>query len=127
MWVSYDDILKRIPEDPLWWSDGVPRYEPFRPAMTSVYAKEALLVEAKCQHCGRLFTMGLHSRGDYCRELQETDDILVGDPPNHDCGGPGNHMQTVPLRILEFWALFVTRESREWQRVTSLERDLAAD
>jgi hypothetical protein len=122
--------LDRIAEPPLWWSNGVPRYERFRPAMTWVYAQEALLVDAKCQHCGRLFTMGLHSSrlGEYRRELEETDDIRIGDPPNHDCGGPGNSMQAVPLRILEFWELvFVTTNSTEWQRVTSLEGELPDD
>jgi hypothetical protein len=125
MYVSYDDILKRIPEPPLWWSDGVPRYEPFEPKMTDVYAGEALLIEAKCQHCSRSFVLGIHSvinGPGYRREIEEANDIHLDDPPSHDCDGPGNSMSSVPVRVLEFWE---NLGGQDWRRVPELERLLA--
>lgn len=128
MHVSYDDILHRIPEPPLCWSNGVPRYEPFEPHMTSVYAGEALLVEAKCQHCGCKFNLGVQSslhRPEYGPAIQEGD-IRLDDPPSHDCDGPGNSMTSMPVRVLEFWekvnvSTNPKQWSGEWRRVPSLE------
>ena len=129
MWVAYRDILDRIPEPPLWWLDGVPRYEPFKPYSTSVYAGEALLVQAKCQVCSKPFTLGLYSwsnRPEFRKELEETGGLMgIGDPPSHDCTGPGNSMNSVPMRILEFWERVAP--AREWERVTSLEGELPDD
>ena len=133
MHVSYDDILDRIRKPPIWWSNGVPRYEPFRPSMTSVYAQEAVLVEADCQHCGRTFIVALHSHRPECRvDLEQTNDISLGDPPSHKCDGPGNSMSALPIRILEFWEkVDVTtnprRAEREWQRVPSFEIEFPND
>ena len=90
MHVSYDDILSRILEPPIWWSDGVPRYTSFEPGMTCVYAQEAVLMEAECQSCGREFTLGLYSHkpGSFRAKLTGPD-MHWGwaDPPNHHCHG----------------------------------------
>lgn len=125
MHVSYDDILDRIPEPPLWWLDGVPRYKAFGPAETSVYAFEALLVEAKCQHCQRPFTVGLPSlrQGVFRAALEQTNDLpSIGDPPRHDCDGPGNSMNMLATRVLEFWERVSEPSSHgQWRRVPALE------
>lgn len=130
MWVSYNDILNRIADPPLWWLDGVPRYQPFKPFETSVYAGEALLIEAECQHCGKPFTLGLHSplhHGEFRSALERTNDLPpIGDPPNHDCDGSGNSMNALPMRITEFWekvnvATNPKHWRGEWQRVSTFE------
>lgn len=53
----YDDILSRIPEEPIWFDEhAVPRYCEFDPKrVANAYADEVALVEVTCQSCGRLF------------------------------------------------------------------------
>ncbi len=124
MWLSYNDILDRIPEPPLWWLRGVPRYKPFTPSSATIGGDQVLLAEIECQACRERFTVGLYPREagvQYRRELEETND-LVGreDPPRHNCGG--DTMTATPVRILEFWERIWP--AREWRRVKEFERKL---
>lgn len=127
MHVPYDDILARIAEPPLWWSEGVPRYTEFQPSMIDVYAGAALLVQARCQSCRRLFLIGV--AGGVPNLISEAGDAIgpwSGDPPFHyndplgedDC--TGNSMTFVWEEILQAWwraPLRVrtrTKDGEEW-------------
>jgi hypothetical protein len=46
MYVKYDDILRRSPEKPLWWVEGVPHYEPLRPRLATIYGRQVARVLA---------------------------------------------------------------------------------
>ena len=126
MYIGYDDILSRIAEPPLWWLDGVPRYEPFHPTAVSVYATEALLVHIRCQVCARDYHVGLHEPKEHGASLfmtllQTRREIGVGDPPNA-CpgGGCGAATNAEEVAVLQFWE----RHSGVWRRVSELERGL---
>ena len=124
MHVPYDDILSRIPEPPVWWSSGVPRYVPFEPHMTYIYAREAMLVDAECQSCGRKFALGLHSHqaGVFRAKLAGPDNMWGwSDPPYHHCHG--DSMNVIVTRILEFWEQDQTPGPTlgNWQRDSTLE------
>ena len=127
--VPYDDILSRIPEPPLWWSSGVPRYAPFEPKMMSVYASEAMLLETQCQSCGREFALGICSEsgeGGRLRAKLTGPDRMWGwaDPPSHACHG--DSMNVVVLSVLEFWQKVDVPGSalQEWERQPMLEKAL---
>lgn len=121
MHIDYTDITSRVSEPPLWWLNGVPRYDRFWPGMTG--GNEAVLVEAKCQHCGKPFVIGRStwtSSGDALRrEIVETRTINLGDPPWHCCPGPGDTMTTVPLEVFEFW--MKVPGTADYERVPELE------
>lgn len=87
---SYDDILSRIPDAPLWYDEnGVPRFEPFAPHWKAEpLADEAALVEVVCQHCLRAFLVccshASDGRGGWRRvaeAIADDGDGLYGDPP----------------------------------------------
>jgi hypothetical protein len=48
----------------------------------------------------------------------EADEIHYGDPPNVECCPAGPTMNSVPLRVVEFWRRGVPRD---WERVPELE------
>lgn len=125
MHIAYSDITSRIAEPPLWWLNGVPRYCPFRPQETDIYAREALLVHIRCQACGADFNIGLFDPRDFgatsFRErLLQSRTLGVGDPPNSGCCDGGCSMSADEVAVLEFWE----RRDRDWLRVPPLERDL---
>lgn len=128
MLTDYKDITSRIAEKPKWYdSNGVPRYDPFRPNdVPNIYAKEAVLYRIDCQACGQQFKVALH--------WHPLDDILLaniethplswwaakghlsfGDPPHHG-GCAGETMMSESRRILEFW-----KRDGDWVRVPELE------
>lgn len=126
MYIEYDDIVSRIAEPPLWWLEGVPRYEPFHHQALCVYAQEALLVHIRCQICSKDFEIGLYDPRPYStptfRALLNTRrEIGVGDPPNACCF-PGSSMGAVEVAVLQFWER--PPNQREWRRVPELERGL---
>lgn len=135
MHVSYEDIRKRIAEEPLWFDEnGTPRYDPFKPGMASdIYAQAAALVEIACQSCGQRFMVafsvgswvgwrdGEMKPGTVSMRKAITEQLLhYGDPPRHDCTGGGDTMNCEDLRVLEYWE----REDMEWKRVPEFERSL---
>lgn len=128
----YRDITDKL-GDPKWWDEhAVPRYCDFSPdATANIYAKEVALVLIECQNCrtefrvcfstdGMAWLRGevkLHSlAGDVERGL-----IHYGDPPNAGCCPAGPTMNSVPRRILEFWA---KGDRFEWKRLRKLEHPL---
>ena len=127
----YNDITKRIPEKPKWWDENaVPRYCKFAPNETAdIYATEAALVLIECQSCGTPFHACLSdSLGSRVVEMRDPEQDLAalireqaihyGDPPNTECCPAGPTMNSVPIRVVEFW-----RQTKrvEWERDAALE------
>jgi hypothetical protein len=115
MYPDYDDIRKRIKMRPLWHDQyGVPRYEPFKPTMVSVYAVESALVEIQCQGCGARAAMGIeHSRfardEHYQRPTADSPGSFTpGDFVRRSCIEPtecsGVTMTADVIAVVEFWA-----------------------
>jgi hypothetical protein len=124
--ISYEDIQSRIPDRPLWWFNGVPRFDHFRPQDVNVYTREVALVHTQCQTCGTRFDVAVlpepHGR-DLRTRIAYFSSLEIGDPPLHcprlDCSG--NSMGSLEIAVSEFW----TREIGEhWQRDASFERPL---
>lgn len=58
------------------------------------------------------------------RAAIESDTLHYGDPPNVFCCPAGPTMNSVPVRVLEYWHRADNGgKSREWKRVSELERD----
>ena len=125
---SYDDIRSLIERKPLWFDEhGVPRYVPFGPRLcANIYADEAVLAEVACQACGRLFHVA-HStdrRRGKIADLIRARELEYGDPPNVGCCLAGATMNSVPHRVIEYWA----RSSvMVWSRDPALEVEIMAD
>lgn len=134
----FNDIVDRIPEPPKWWdTHGFPRYCDFAPRETAnIYADELVLLEIACQGCGRLFTVCI-AQSPLERIRLDTDTlrptlaehvasgaIHYGDPPNVDCCPAGATMNSVPVRVVEFW---VRGSGHSWQRDPNLEVDIDTD
>jgi hypothetical protein len=117
MYIDYDDITSRISEAPIWWLNGVPRYEPFHPHLAAIYGTEIALIWSRCQHCHRRFDVAV-----FRTELSIRDHIAlygqpdVGDPPSHECEY-GNAMRSEQIELLEYWR----RVHIRWQRMPDLE------
>lgn len=129
---SYNDILSRIPEPPLWWQEGgIPRYDVFDPRWsTSVYASEVVLAEIACQHTGLRFFVTLEGGAKRLIANAIRDHSLrYGDPPN--IPGVSAFSTSDMLRVVEYWSRshqeyvvdrrIVDQEYFEWQRDPSLE------
>ena len=106
---EYDDITSRIAEPPSFWQKGgVPRWGGFTPdASPSIYADEVALAEIACQSCGTRFHVCFHQdrheRRGAMREAILDRSLHYGDPPNTGCCLGGASMNSVPLRVLEYW------------------------
>lgn len=116
----YRDIRDRIADPPLWWDEhAVPRYSPFAPnEVANIYAQQVTLLEIACQGCGTRFAVAF-SWDDYvfgtsedgtswvrqCEPMtpERVQSLHYGDPPNAWCCAAGPTMNSVPLRVLEFW------------------------
>jgi hypothetical protein len=123
MQVRYDDILTRIPEPPLWWLHGVPRYEPFSVKLMPIGPKEMALVRSACSMCGTIFDVGAYRPyGNYHStlkaEIEHYGYICLEDPPAVFCCPAGYATTSSALEVLEFWK----RDGRDWRRVPELER-----
>lgn len=109
----YQDIRTRIADPPKWWDEhAVPRYCEFAPDETAdIYAQQVALVEIACQECDQRFLV-CFSWGGMTREFHRQEPLTAedvkqlhyGDPPNacDDCMA-GATMNSVPLRVVEFW------------------------
>ena len=125
---SYNDICSLINREPTWFDEyGVPRYAPFGPRLcANIYVDEAALVEVACQSCGRLFHVA-HSaqrrHGNVAAAIRARE-LDYGDPPNVGCCLAGATMNSVPHRVIEYWA----RSSvMVWSRDPALEVEIMAD
>ena len=130
---TYSDIISRIPEPPKWWDEhAVPRYCAFAPnEVADIYAHDVALVRIKCQACGERFKvvfswqrheMGTSEDGKFwVRNQPEIDPtgLHYGDPPNACCAS-GATMNSVPLKVLEWWH----RENMAWMRVPEKEVEI---
>lgn len=138
---DYADIISLIAEPPKWWDEhAVPRYCEFSPRVSAnIYADEVVLLLIECQSCGTEFKVCMsddqmsRAMRSYGREkpapsltrLVQDGEIHYGDPPNA-CPGEcaaGSTMNSVPVRVLEFWR----RSMLEWERVPELERGVWPD
>lgn len=127
----YDDIRSRIDEEPRWWDEyAVPRYcDPAPRRVANIYAREVAFVGIECQSCGERFTVAFsYSPWPHREPLSERIDTLhYGDPPNVGCCAAGATMNSVPIRVLQFWRRGKPKVSDwVWERVPELEVDLTA-
>jgi len=130
---SYDDIISRIPEPPIWWQEGgIPRYDPFDPkSSTGVYTTEVALAEIACQVTDARFLVTIEGGEDrpVAKAIREGN-LCYGDPPNVPTVPP--HMTSEMLRVVQYWwrchAEYVVdgrivdwKGYDEWRRDPSLE------
>jgi hypothetical protein len=110
---SYKDITSRISEPPWWWDEcAVPRYCVFTPdEAANIYADQVVLLEIHCQQCDYkyLVCMSFDSMQQYRIKLEnpmtveQVKQLHYGDPPNYSCCA-GSTMNSVPVKVVEFWA-----------------------
>ena len=135
---DYADIIAG--REPLWWdTNGVPRFAKFEPRLLpDIYCHEAVLAEIACQGCGRVFLVGFswgpHDMVQQARANREVVEeglaadikaraLHYGDPPNVGCCPAGPTMNSVPLRVVEYWR----RPNWGWVRDSSLEVGIKPD
>lgn len=128
----YNDIRSRIAEPPRWYDENAtPRYCAFSPDETAnIYADEVAFFRIACQNCGCTFDVcmswttfqGVIQRVQRLSEQIEARAIHYGDPPNVSCCPAGPTMNSIPLRVLEFWRRApITPDGPDWERVPALE------
>lgn len=120
----YKDILERVSEPPKWFDENaVPRFCEFSPEEVAyIYAREVALVMIECQACAIPFKVALtelnlrdvlwDSGGKKIKNISDLiadRSIHYGDPPNIDCCGTGPTMNSVAIRVLEYWYKPVVR------------------
>ena len=116
MLASYEDIRKRIPEEPTWYDqNGVPRYGDFTPKdHHNIYSNHVALLLIHCQDCGEKFKVamgdGIWNSRDFIPK-----NLHYGDPPRHNC--VGDTMNCDDIAVLEVWA----KEDMEWVRHPEME------
>lgn len=128
---NYSDITSRL-GPPRWYdANGVPRYEAFSPDMCGVYVDHIAYMEIACQACDQRFmvvseTSRLDRDGEPLFPCAGTKSecpwdtigsFHYGDPPRHEDCAAGATMNSVPIRVVEFW----TRHHFDWQRVPAHE------
>lgn len=120
----YEDILSLTDEEPKWFDENaVPRFCEFSPAqVANIYADVVVLLEIKCQACGRPFKVA-HSINEPHHEIflknilpdeYDWDDFMWGDPPNMRCCPAGPTMQSVDTRPLQIW---IKNDEYEWEEL----------
>lgn len=126
MYIEYDDILTRVSDQPVWWLNGLPRYDPFRPDDVGVYSREVALVQTECQDCRTRYDVAVEPRryfADLRTLVAYTTALDVGDPPNARHAGisrcTGSTMNSLEIRILEYWRK--DDVVRGWKRDPGLE------
>lgn len=134
---DYADIRSRIPEEPQWFDEfAVPRYCAFSPReIADIYADECMLMEIQCQRCERPFMVAVSSKRidrldlatkTYSPSLADrvkSRALSYGDPPNVDCCAAGPTMNSIPVRVIEFWR----KERFDWVREASLEVEVTPE
>jgi hypothetical protein len=114
----YEDILERISSPPLWFDENaVPRFWQFTPKRTAyIYSREAVLALIRCQACSTEFrvaftelNLGSALRDKSGSKVRKISDLIAdgslhyGDPPNIGCCSSGATMNSIPVRVLEYW------------------------
>ena len=128
----YQDITDKLGA-PKWWDENaVPRYCEFHPdARARVYANEVVFIEIHCQNCGTPFYVAM-SRGKLdilIGNRQSLADEIVkrtihfGDPPNSGCCPAGPTMNSIPIKVLQYWR----RDNLEWHRDSTFEIEIECD
>jgi hypothetical protein len=130
MHIDYSDIWSRIPTPPLWWFQGVPRYEPFDPEWMD--GSEAALVHSKCQVCGTDFMVGICSRyanhPSLSEEIQKHNTLWLSNPPKVFCCQGGHATSSLAIEVLEFWRRGTGGDYKSWStwsRVPEFENKLS--
>lgn len=109
MHTDYRDIRTKAGGGVQWYDEhAVPRYDAFHPqACANVYADEVVLMEVRCQGCSKSFAVCMSKRrGDVGPTLAEQisdKSIHYGDPPNIGCCPAGPTMNSVPIKVLQYW------------------------
>ena len=113
MYCNFKDIRDRITDEPVWWDEhGTPRYCEFSPDKTAnIYRNECVLCTVACQNCGRRFrvafsesAMRLVEPRPSLAELIDSRQLHYGDPPNDGCCPAGPSMNSVMIRVMQYWA-----------------------
>jgi len=154
MHCSYDDIRERIQEPPKWFDEfAVPRYCEFSPKkVANIHAREVVLVLIRCQHCEKKFEVSFtelnlidelwdrstRKKLKNISDLIEDGTLRYGDPPNVGCCGSGPTMNSVAIRVLEYWyrpivrgegvsstGTVTDRDALELKRDAGLEREIS--
>ncbi|MEK6829690.1 MAG: hypothetical protein AABY15_06220 [Nanoarchaeota archaeon] len=121
MLAEYEDIKKRIKEEPKWYDEnGTPRYDSFHPELSpNIYADEVALMKISCQECGQIFYVEMSwSKSNLYNVLPLSKNIKslhYGDPPRHSNCSAGDTMNCNDLEIVEFWERNF-KKSVEWVR-----------
>ncbi len=123
----YKDILELSNWPPKWFDEnGVPRFCEFSPdRCAGFYADEVVLMVIQCQSCKHEFKVCLSAdamervRTEGLADAVRSNEIDYGDPPNMQCCAAGPSMNSIPIRVLEFWYL-----DGKWERDSSLEREI---
>jgi hypothetical protein len=145
----YDDIIKKIDEEPQWFDEAaVPRYCKFSPKeLADIYADECALVLIACQDCRHEFKVAFSQdmmgrmkwewmykglggkqakknlKAPTIAESIRDKTIHYGDPPNIRCCPAGPTMNCDDIKVLEYWERN-SKTNHEWKRKESLEIDL---
>lgn len=134
---SYDDIISRISEPPLWWQEGgIPRYKAFDPkSSTGIAAAEVALAEIACQITGVRFLVSIEGGSDrpVAKAIREGT-LCYGDPPNLPTVSA--YTLSEMLRVVQYWSrchpeyvvdgrIVDWKSYDEWLRDPSLEITLA--
>jgi hypothetical protein len=111
MHAAYEDIRKRIKDEPLWFDEnGTPRYDKFDPHMVSnIYASSAALTWIGCQRCGWKCAVAITSAFGEPRlhKAIKAETLHYGDPPWHEDesgeGCVGCTMNCEDEVVLQYW------------------------
>lgn len=124
---DYSDIWDRISTSPLWWFEGIPRYEPFHPKWLD--GSEAALIHSRCQMCGTDFMVGLCSpyppHKSLSEEIEKYGTIWLSNPPKVWCCQAGPSTSSTAVQVLQFWKRGTGEEYGIWRRVPELEKKLS--
>lgn len=115
---NYNDIKKRIKEQPVWYDqNGTPRYDKFHPDYCpDIYSNNVALLLIACQSCGQKFHVEMHTSYFGFNSTNLPSKWHYGDPPIHGCAG--DTMNCDDLAVLEFWQ---RKGIGNWRRNKKLE------
>lgn len=114
---NYSDILTRIDEPPVWWTEGgVPRWADMHPLEVGGYTCKVVFMRIACQSCGEQFIVSLSEHMyDKHRGVPPLEQRLAsyGDVPSNKCCAVGDTMTSYPVRIESMWV----DERGDWRKL----------